>query len=414
MSSYPPNLADKLRSIWPSIQPHVRVCDPRTVVSGLPSDEALLSLLSTAFQSSLLAEEGRDISFTVVVATAAEVKAHDPDTQIVVFPKPLPLHPAQIAKLAPAIHPSTSMIGVSVDDSSRPEVWGIIHTGSLFWNFVHGRWTPNSMIGSNPPWCLRLSAFRRGQVIVSCGVWDILVLEDGGIYQPGGSIVAETASPIADFFADGRRDLVNAVGERGECWRYDFLIRDAYDKALTRLLVQVRQLGHGGAFIFFKEPTMQKSLGALLNTKFRVNINWPWERFVDAMAVGEGDRASGRAVDCIDRFHDATDFVAGLTAVDGAVVISDHFRVTGFGVEILTGKPGNESILVRRWGEPEAEEDVPVSRYGTRHRSAFRLCEESSDCLVFVFSQDGPVRSILNDGSRVVMWDRADPAFFGM
>jgi hypothetical protein len=414
MSSYPPDLADKVRSVWPSIQPYVRAFDPGINVSALPDDEALRSLLSIAFQSSLLSEEGRDICFAVVVASAAEVKSHDPDAQIVVFPKPLPLHPAQIAKLAPAIHPSTSMIGVSVDDSSRLEVWGIIHTGALYWNHVHGRWTPSDIIGSDPPWCLRVSAFRRGQVIVSCGMFDCVVLEEGGIYRPGGPIVEETASPIANFFIDGRRALVDAVRKRGQGWDYDFLIRQAYDKALIRLLVQVQQRGHGGAFIFFKEPTMASNLGALLNTKFRVNITWPWERFVDAMAVKEDDKTSGQTLDCLDRFHDAIDFVAGLTALDGAVVVSDHFRVTGFGVEILTDKPGNESVLVRKWGEPETEEEVPVNRYGTRHRSAFRLCEESTDCIVFVFSQDGPVRSVFNDGSRVVVWDRANPGFSGM
>jgi hypothetical protein len=100
MTSYPPDLADEVRSFWSSMQPHIRSFSPDIYVTALSDNKALRSLLSIAFQSSLLSEEGHDICFAVVVASASEVKARDPDTQIVVFPKFLPLHPAQIAKVA--------------------------------------------------------------------------------------------------------------------------------------------------------------------------------------------------------------------------------------------------------------------------------------------------------------------------
>lgn len=418
MNNYPPELAHVLESIWSSLQQSLFLRMHRNQLPPLPDPAGLRSLLSVAFQASLLSEEQRRVCFSIILASPAQVQDHDPETHIVSFPEPLPLRPAQIIGLAPAIHPSGSMIGVTVNKSSSLEAWGIIHSGSAWWNRMHGRSTSADVIATEPPWYLRVSSFHPGQIILSVGAYDCLVLEGGEIYQPGGPIVAEASSPIADFFIEGRISLVEAVSAKlGHYPKYDMPIRDSYDNALIRLLAQVQQRGHGGAFVFFKEPVMASNLERLLKPKFSVNIAGPWERLVEACAIGanykdpEGNDIYTTYV--LNRLQDAIAFVSGLTAVDGAVIISNQFRVKGFGVEILTGEPGKSEVRLRKWSRPRSEEIVPVHRFGTRHRSAFRLCEVSSDCLVFVFSQDGPVRAVWNDGEGVIVWDRADPGLNG-
>src|ERR1019366_410004 len=157
------------------------------------------------------------------------------------------------------------------------EAWGIMHTGSEWWHFTHGRYTPFADVAA-PPWCLRVSSFRPGQVIASVGVLDCFVLEDGEIYQPGGPIVAEATGPVSDFFSHGRRALTEAVSvELGDWPNYDTELRNTYDHILMRLLSQVQQRGHGGAFVFFKEPAMDRELESQLKPKFRVNLTSPWE-----------------------------------------------------------------------------------------------------------------------------------------
>lgn len=416
MINFPPDLAGKLRSFWPSLRNVVSGISPKTRISSLPDDKTLESLLSISFQASLLSEEQRESCFSIMFGSEAEVRGHNSDVDVVTFSSPLPFLPKEIAGLSPAVDPTVSMMGVGVDGSTlHLGIWGVIHVGSEWWNFTHGRYVSAEPGFDDPPWCLRVSSFRPGQVIISIGAYDCLVLEDGDIYWPGELIAREGVSPISDFFSQGRQSLVKAVSAKlGHPPSFAFVIRSDYDRVLQRLLVQVQQRGHGGAFIFFKEPAIHSILEGLLNIKFPLsNIDWPWARLVATCSIEKEKQNSLERIQSVNRLHDATDFVAGLASVDGAVVISDQFRVMGFGAEIRVGQVGKREVEARRWGYPPGSKRVPISGFGTRHRSAFRLCEVSTDCLVFVFSQDGPVRAVWNDGSDVVMWDRVSPGFFG-
>ena len=67
--------------------------------------------------------------------------------------------------------------------------------------------------------------------------------------------------------------------------------------------------------------------------------------------------------------------IAGLTAVDGAVVMTQRFEMLGFGGEISGDLPAAETVA--RALDVEADETIeePTDGVGTRHRSAYRLCK---------------------------------------
>jgi hypothetical protein len=94
--------------------------------------------------------------------------------------------------------------------------------------------------------------------------------------------------------------------------------------------------------------------------------------------------------------------VAGLTAVDGATVISDRFTVQAYGVKIRPGDGGRfvEKVLIT---EPvEGSEPVeldPSQLGGTRHLSAAQFVQDQQDALALVASQDGRF--------TVFVWSRA-------
>ena len=44
---------------------------------------------------------------------------------------------------------------------------------------------------------------------------------------------------------------------------------------------------------------------------------------------------------------------------------------------------------------------------GTRHRSAYRLCNELRDVIAVVISQDGNVRFVKRKDEAVTYWDQA-------
>ena len=127
-------------------------------------------------------------------------------------------------------------------------------------------------------------------------------------------------------------------------------------------------------------------------------------------AVGweEYSRSEDRELAAIDEaIFEFANLVAGLAAVDGAVVMTDRGELLGFGGEI-SGEL--EPVLsVEKALDPEGETTVPegAEAVGTRHRSAYRLAAAVPDALLAVVSQDGNVRFVTDRDGAVTCWDQA-------
>jgi hypothetical protein len=88
----------------------------------------------------------------------------------------------------------------------------------------------------------------------------------------------------------------------------------------------------------------------------------------------------------------AVDWIAGLTAVDGATVISDQYELLGFGAKIArrNGFSLVEQVTVTEpiKGAPSAVVH-PEQLGGTRHLSAAQFVHDQRDAAALVASQDG-------------------------
>jgi hypothetical protein len=84
--------------------------------------------------------------------------------------------------------------------------------------------------------------------------------------------------------------------------------------------------------------------------------------------------------------------IAGLTAVDGAVVLTDRYELLGFGAKIVRRKrwPQVEQVTIT---EPvQGARPVllhPEQLGGTRHLSAAQFIQDQRDAAALVASQDG-------------------------
>jgi Probable sensor domain DACNV len=93
-----------------------------------------------------------------------------------------------------------------------------------------------------------------------------------------------------------------------------------------------------------------------------------------------------------EELEDLVDHVAGLTAVDGATVLTDRCEVLGFGAKITRRKG---SPLIEECGvtEPieggEAAIVAPAMLGGTRHLSAAQFVFDQRNAVALVASQDG-------------------------
>ena len=93
-----------------------------------------------------------------------------------------------------------------------------------------------------------------------------------------------------------------------------------------------------------------------------------------------------------DALRRSVEAVAGLTAVDGATVMTDRYEVLAFGAKIRRreGEPRIEQVRVTEpveGGSPSSAH--PTQLGGTRHQSAAQFVQDQRAALALVASQDG-------------------------
>ena len=93
-----------------------------------------------------------------------------------------------------------------------------------------------------------------------------------------------------------------------------------------------------------------------------------------------------------EELEDLVDHVAGLTAVDGATILTDRCEVLGFGAKI-TRKKGSPLVEEAGVTEPieggEASLVHPTLLGGTRHLAAAQFVHDQRNAVALVASQDG-------------------------
>jgi hypothetical protein len=93
-----------------------------------------------------------------------------------------------------------------------------------------------------------------------------------------------------------------------------------------------------------------------------------------------------------DALHRAVDAIGGLTAVDGATVLSDRYDVLAFGAKIVRRKESTsvDQVVLTEPIEGNAPTTVhPSDLGGTRHLSAAQFVLDQRDGVAYVASQDG-------------------------
>ena len=122
--TYPRELTEKIISEWP------HVTNP---LDDLPPKKALVSLLSEAFQASLLREEHRPIRCRLVLINPSELsEAEGPPTGMQVLPlqDERKLNTQEIRRLSPCATFYRSLIAVRWDAEEGFWIWGILNSGT--------------------------------------------------------------------------------------------------------------------------------------------------------------------------------------------------------------------------------------------------------------------------------------------
>ena len=311
-----------------------------------PGPDAIEALIDAAFWASLRREEGQ--TPRVSLALLPPQRARHP----LVFQAGLPLGPAMLAKMAPAVERPGIHLGVWRSGNSF-HVWGTTR--------------------DVPAFCLVVEVVASGLLVVKhrsepFGKFaNVAVLEGDQIKmvdERGGRIVPDCPSLVTSLIGALDRPLVAGI-----------------NAVLVQLSVSMRQHGRGGALLIV--PPATETWRESVVTPLLYALDPPFSELSELMAGNEPDP---------DDLKRAVDAIAGLTAVDGATVITDRFEVLAFGAKI-TRRRGSPQVEQVNATEP-VEGSVPIRTTpaqlgGTRHLSAAQFVHDQREATALVASQDG-------------------------
>ena len=425
MSDYvfPADLADRVAERW-----HTMAARQEGRLPLLPRPADLRHVLATAFFASFEREEGRNLRFVLCCSPDLEVTRDGFGEVVPVMPleAPRPVSVATLRSLAPAVSANNAAIlircPVSDADKQNCEIAGVLHVGAHLARARSGR----SFYYRPAPHALIVDVRDAGELHIYQSGMKLAAMKGGRLYDQIAYSALEFL-PLTEILARGEQALRTrvAIPDHEPAHETSDFHWTALLNTILCIVNGVKEHGHGGTMLLVS-PDAAPTLP--IHTKFdiheRVNIlgnrfvhflnarhqlaEARWRRKAASHIEAHATALSileNTAFDAEEGLGDAADFVARLTAVDGALVITSDLRVLGFGAEIVldTAVPVTAYEVV---GNPDltgAWPEVDSQSFGMRHRSALRCVSVSNSVAAFVVSQDNSVSFIWKKGRQVLL-----------
>jgi hypothetical protein len=317
-----------------------------------PPARVIEAILDAAFWSSLRKEEGH--SPKISIAFLPPEQAGKPT----LFKQTLKLNPNILTKLAPGVERGGIHIGVW-HDGYNLHIWGT--TLSI------------------PNYCFVVDVSEPG----------LLVIKHRRIYGFG------KYTNVAVLKGDQIKIVAENSAKNPDCPPMLLSLLDltahSYWNDSANILIQIavsmRAHQRGGAVLVV--PSQSNA--------WKQSIIQPLSYALEPSYKGLADLVSKDRPDASEIFWQSAlkrevDHLAGLTAIDGATIISDRYELLAFGVK--SGRANSsEHIQEISFSEPITGGDPivvhPAKTGGTRHLSAAQFIFEQRDAQALVASQDG-------------------------
>lgn len=316
-----------------------------------PDIDAVETIIDAAFWASLRREEGYvpRISLALVPRERA--------TPSLIFERSLPLVTGTLVNIAAAVERPGMHLGVW-REAGELRIWGAARTV--------------------PQFCFVLEVAAPGLLVVKhhrgeAGKFvNVAVIEGDQV-----KVIDEEASSLPDC----PPLLTSLLGfEAAGSWAGSVNV-------LVQLAVSMRAHGRGGALLVV--PADTDAWRESLVTPATYAINPPYSELAELVRQIEAERARRRWRDAL---AEAVSAIAGLTAVDGATILTSRYELVAFGAKITRreGSPRVEHVTVTEPVERAVKEIVhPNHLGGTRHLSAAQFVQDQRDAIALVASQDG-------------------------
>ncbi len=313
-------------------------------MASIPDAETIEAIIDAAFWSSLRREEGYQPKISLAFLSPEEAG------DALVFERALPLAPAALTRIAPAVERQGIHLGVW-RNGEELYVWGTTR--------------------AIPRYCFVLEVAAPGLLVVKhhsgeeAGKFVNVVLLEGDLIK----VIDEYASNEPEC----PRLLSSLLGiTLSANWAHTVNI-------LVRLAISMREHGRGGCLLVV--PSNSESWReSIVLTAYAVSP--PFAKLAELSERDDAAEELGRTIE----------WVAGLTAVDGAVIINDRYELLGFGAKIARRRGASIVEQVNSTEPIQGQPPLLVSPEelgGTRHLSAAQFVHDQHDAVALVASQDG-------------------------
>lgn len=432
--SYPRDLVafiyDKLRdaSFVARLCPDAAGCDIK-----LPERGVLEQILSTCYQASLLREEERPVMFRLIIRDSQLFPAEDgPPTGMhrLIFSRARPFNEYEVHRLAPAADFYRTLIGISIDPVEGAQIWGLLHSGTRWMHAVYGGRKTSPPL----PVCLVVYVTGPGQLSVCIGSEIIASLNAGQINCPTVDVFNSRwiAESLAAVHSETWGLHLAARARSGKPWADldpDFG-KYVGQQAIRRIISVIRNTHHGGLLVYLPPEMTDEILEEnrymtikyqFLEYESRQRFHTLTLRIMNTLAEAYGDprdprkqvgwkeyvTSNNETIALLDEaIFDVAHFIAALSAVDGAVVITKRQELLGFG-GVISGDLDSVGVVTHALDTEGVQTETVLSeRVGTRHRAAYRLCQKLHEAIAVVISQDESVQIVKWHNGSVTYWDQ--------
>jgi sensor domain DACNV-containing protein len=346
------------RAVAPSVYSHFLHYLERARAAGedhlasLPRPDMIADLIGTAFWASLRREEGHPPKISIAFAAPGET-GHP-----LIFADRLPFEPGVLTKLALAVERPGIHIGV-VQDGAELSIWGT--TRNL------------------PRYCCVIEVAEPGLIVVKqhrreklAKFVNVAVLEGDRI-----KIIDEDASSLPDC----PELLSSLLGfDSPASW-------GGAVNVLVQLAVSMRAHGKGGLLLVV--PSVETAWRDSIVPPMKYAVS-PTYTELAQLSQEPGDET--HIAVWREDLARAVDAVGGLTAVDGATVLTATYEVLAFGAKVARRRGSSPVDLITVTEPIEggiAEVVNPVELGGTRHLAGAQFVFDQRDAIALVASQDG-------------------------
>lgn len=317
-----------------------------------PPSRVIEAILDAAFWSSLRKEEGHSPKISIAFLPPEQA------TKPMLFKQNMPLNPNVLTKIAPGVERGGIHIGVWHDGYHLYILGTTLNIPNYC--FVVDVSEPALLVVKHR----RIYGFGKFTNVAVLKGDQIKIVNENA---PKGNDCPSMILSLLDLTADSFwNDAANI---------------------LIQLSVSMRAHGRGGALLVVPQNTNNWEQSVIHPINY--SLNPPFKGLADLVRKDRGEASEIFWQTALKR---EIEHLAGLTAVDGATIISDEYELLAFGAK--TGRANSSGHIQQiLYAEPINNIDAtivhPAKLGGTRHLSAAQFIFDQRNALALVASQDG-------------------------